>query len=91
MRLVFNAFAAVQESGCGPRLTTWALQQVVSFLGYSGRAADVASTTAHDPSRDLPHAKLQQLGYSSFALAVYSIYLVSNRKHLPLDLDTRTR
>jgi hypothetical protein len=35
----------------GPRLTTWALQQVVSFLGYTSRAADVAAMAESDPSR----------------------------------------
>jgi hypothetical protein len=43
--------AAVQESACGPRLTTWALQRVVSFLGYTGRAANVAATAESDPER----------------------------------------
>jgi hypothetical protein len=33
----------------GPMLTTWALQQVVSFLGYTGRAANVAATAESDP------------------------------------------
>src|SRR5262249_21357162 len=33
----------------GPRLTTWALQHVVSFLGYSGRDVDVVVTAALDP------------------------------------------
>jgi hypothetical protein len=37
-------------SGIGPRLTTWALQQVVSFLGYTGRAAKIAATAESDPS-----------------------------------------
>jgi hypothetical protein len=35
----------------GPRLTTWALQQVVSFLGYTGRAANVAATPESDPEQ----------------------------------------
>jgi hypothetical protein len=34
-----------------PRLTTFALQQVVSFLGYSGHSANVATKAAHDPNR----------------------------------------
>jgi hypothetical protein len=36
-------------AGYGPRLTTWALQQVVSFLGYNGRIANVAATAESDP------------------------------------------
>jgi hypothetical protein len=38
-------------AACGPRLTTWALQQVVSFLGYCGRAVNVAATAYSDPQR----------------------------------------
>ena len=41
-----GAFAAPLESGNGPTLTTWALQQVVSYLGYTGRAADVVARAA---------------------------------------------
>jgi hypothetical protein len=33
----------------GPMLTTCVLQQVVSFLGYTGRAANVVATAAFDP------------------------------------------
>jgi hypothetical protein len=32
-------FGAVHESGFGPTRTTWAVQQVVGYLGYSGRSA----------------------------------------------------
>ena len=42
--------SASVSSPIGPRLTTWALQQVVSFLGYNGRAANVAATAESDPS-----------------------------------------
>ena len=38
-------------SGCGPTLPTFAVQQVVGYLGYSGRAADVVATAAPDPLR----------------------------------------
>jgi hypothetical protein len=40
--------------GYGPRLTTWALQQVVSFLGYIRRAANVAATAESDPQETPP-------------------------------------
>jgi hypothetical protein len=32
------------RSGCGPTLPTWALQQVGSYRGYTGRAANVVAT-----------------------------------------------
>jgi len=37
-------------TACGPVLTTWALQQVVGYLEYTGRAADVVVTAANDPT-----------------------------------------
>jgi hypothetical protein len=40
---------AVRESEVGPGLPTYALQQVGSYLGYTGRAANVATKAAHDP------------------------------------------
>jgi hypothetical protein len=50
-------------AGIGPRLTTWALQQVVSFLGYTGRAANVAATAESDPERNsrTTHNKRQRV------------------------------
>ena len=36
-------------SALGPVLPTWAVQQVVGYLRYTGRAADVVVTAAHDP------------------------------------------
>jgi hypothetical protein len=33
----------------GPRLTTWALQQTVSFLGYTRYSANVAAMAESDP------------------------------------------
>jgi hypothetical protein len=44
----------------GPMLTTWALKQVVSFLGYTGRAANVAATVESDPN--LPFTSAFDLG-----------------------------
>jgi len=34
----------------GPTRTTWALRQIVGYLGYSGRDADVVVTTALGPT-----------------------------------------
>jgi hypothetical protein len=42
-------YVKVPTAAIGPRLPTWALQQVVSFLGYTGRAANVAATAESDP------------------------------------------
>jgi hypothetical protein len=42
----------LQKSFCnniGPTRTTWALQQIVGYLGYSGRDADVVATAVWDP------------------------------------------
>ena len=33
----------------GPTPPTFAVQQVVGYLGYTGRAAYVVATAAHDP------------------------------------------
>jgi len=44
---------AVRESGNSPTLTICAVKQVGSFLGYTGRAADVVARTAFDPKRPL--------------------------------------
>jgi hypothetical protein len=35
----------------GPRLPTWAMQQVGSYLGYTGRDANVSAEAALDPCR----------------------------------------
>jgi len=35
----------------GPTLPTWALQQVVGYLGYTGRDANIAAKAARDPNR----------------------------------------
>ena len=46
---MFGANArARHESGYGPTPTTWAMQQVVGYLGYSGRHAPVVVTAALD-------------------------------------------
>jgi hypothetical protein len=39
----------VNVSPYGPRLTTWALQQVVRFLGYTGPAANVTAMVESAP------------------------------------------
>jgi hypothetical protein len=36
-------------SGCGPKLRSLALQQVGSYLGYTGRAPNVIAKAAFDP------------------------------------------
>ncbi len=36
-------------AGFGPTLPTWATRQVGSYLGYTGRDADVSVKEAHDP------------------------------------------
>jgi len=36
-------------SGSGPTLPTWALQQVGSYLGYTGRDANVVAKATLDP------------------------------------------
>jgi hypothetical protein len=35
----------------GPKLPTWALQQVVGYLGYTGRDANVVAKAARNPMR----------------------------------------
>jgi hypothetical protein len=37
------------ESGCGPTLPTCALQQVVGYLRYTGRDANIVEEAALDP------------------------------------------
>jgi len=41
--------APVLLSLIGPTLSTFAVQQVVGYLGHTGRAADVVVTAAYDP------------------------------------------
>jgi len=36
-------------AGIGPTLPTWGLQQVVGYLRYTGRDADVVAKAALDP------------------------------------------
>ena len=36
-------------SGIGPTQPTWAVQQVGSYLGYTGRGASVVAKAAFDP------------------------------------------
>jgi len=49
----FLAIGAIADwmSLPGPTRTTWALQQIVGCLGYSGRDADVVVMAAPDPIR----------------------------------------
>jgi hypothetical protein len=42
-------FAAAHESVCGPVLPTWALPQIGSYLGHSGRCANTVGKAARDP------------------------------------------
>jgi hypothetical protein len=42
-------FAAVHESACGPWLPTCTLQQVGSYLGYTGHHINVVVTAALAP------------------------------------------
>jgi hypothetical protein len=42
-------FAAAHESTSGPRLPTCAVQQVGSWLGYSGHQINVVVAAAHGP------------------------------------------
>jgi hypothetical protein len=44
-----SAETSNEKSLSGPRPPTWALQQVVSFLGYTGRAAKEKKNDANDP------------------------------------------
>ncbi len=44
-------------SALGPILPTWAVQQVVGYLGYTGRGANTVARAARDPkptSRFIP-------------------------------------
>jgi len=43
----------------GPRLPSWAVRQVGSYLGYTGRSADVVARAALDPEQNStrPHLK----------------------------------
>jgi len=45
---VICSWSAVSRSH-GPMLPTWAMQQVGSFLGYTGRGANVVAKAAHGP------------------------------------------
>jgi Activator of Hsp90 ATPase homolog 1-like protein len=45
---------ALHMSPCGPSLPTWTVQQVGSYLRYTGRDANVVQTAARDPERSSP-------------------------------------
>ena len=47
-------FAAAHESESGPVLPTCAMQQVGSYLGYTGLDVGVVARAASDPLRDIP-------------------------------------
>jgi hypothetical protein len=49
-------------SGCGPRLPTWAAQQVGSYPGYTGRTAKVVAKAARDPQETLPRFEFDKCG-----------------------------
>ena len=42
---------SISTSEKGPRLPTWALQQVGSYLGYTGHQINVVVTAARDPNQ----------------------------------------
>jgi hypothetical protein len=50
-RLDPDSYCAKLTSACGPTLPTWALQQVVGYLRYTGRDANVVTKAARDPQR----------------------------------------
>jgi hypothetical protein len=48
-------------TGFGPTLPTWALQQVVGYLRYTGRDANLTAKAARDPQATvLPTVKLSK-------------------------------
>jgi hypothetical protein len=53
-------------SACGPILPTCAVQQVGSYLGYSGHDAKVVATAAHDPKRTLVTHRGRQGGLTAY-------------------------
>jgi len=66
--------APVLLSLIGPTLSTFAVQQVVGYLGHTGRAADVVVTAAYDPKPPFVQASsCKRRGHNSLALAAYSI------------------
>ncbi len=44
-----DEYEAVRQSALGPTLPTWALQQVVGYLRYTGRDANGVTTAARNP------------------------------------------
>jgi hypothetical protein len=59
-------------SAYGPRLTTCTLQQVVSYLGYTGHQTNVVVTAAHDPTASFQPAR-NVSGYWGDADAICSL------------------
>src|SRR5260370_684233 len=46
-----DEYEAVRQSALGPTLPTFALQQIVGYLRYTGRDANVVAKAALDPDR----------------------------------------
>ena len=58
----------------GPTPPTFAVQQVVGYLGYTGRAADVVATAAYDPEETFDHElSCNDESYNPLTVAAYSI------------------
>jgi hypothetical protein len=53
IRIFDRSSVASGHQRAGPRLPTWALQQVGSYLGYTGRDVNVVAKAALDPIRTL--------------------------------------
>ena len=67
-------FVALHMSLPGPTLPTFAVQQVVGYLGYTGRAADVVATAAYDPEETFDHElSCNDESYNPLTVAAYSI------------------
>jgi hypothetical protein len=48
-------------SGIGPTQPTWAVQQVGSYLGYTGRGAGVVAKAAFDPEPTLAVCRITSI------------------------------
>ena len=51
---------ASKNLGSWPRLPTWALQQLGSYMGYNGRDADILAKAAVDPFRNFTAHKISR-------------------------------
>jgi len=61
------------------------VQQVVGYLGYTGRAADVVVTTAHDPHQT--SVELPALSLDAGSLDYRPPFLGIGRPFAPLRID----